>query len=118
MTSFEEAVSLVSCQQPGYASESSRGSQTGIPSGSVERIWEIDLGIGEIGAKQSHFISNVFLENILAFLITEKYAEGSSEFGQIAERLESESAHEAFGGYVCSDVAILPGVQLFAFGFQ
>ena len=78
----------------------------------------MDLDIVEGGAKQQHFISNDFLEKILAFLIAEKFTVGSLEFGQIAERLESESAHEAYGGYVCGDVAILLGAQLITFGFK
>jgi hypothetical protein len=100
MTSFPEVVSFDSCRQPRYACEASRGSQTGIPSNSVERSWGMDLNIVEVGAKQQHFISNDFLEKILAFLIAEKFTVGSLEFGQIAEHLESESAHEAYGGYI------------------
>jgi hypothetical protein len=78
----------------------------------------MELKIERVGAKQKHFICNDFLEKILAFLITGKYTVGSLEFGQIAERLESESAHEAYGGYVCSDVAIFLGAQLIVFGFK
>jgi hypothetical protein len=48
--------------------------------------------------------------NVCVFLTVETFTEGYWAFGQIAEPLEEESAHEAYSGHLCRAVAALLGV--------